>query len=119
MNNRNLSIIQTINRLYLAGRGVTTNEAFKWELVEDSIDRGELWVEDDVQTDDGDDDKNSSTKQKGTGGKNKKKTRFQSTKRKIESLDELDNIYDKGFLKNLYDVFFPPTLHYVKKNKSA
>ena len=98
---------------------MTTNEAFKWELVEDSIDRGELWVEDDVQTDDSDEDNNNTTKQKGTRSKNKKKTRSEATKRKIESLDELDNIYDKGFLKNLYDVFFPPTLHYVKKHKSA
>ncbi|KAI7848997.1 DHHC palmitoyltransferase-domain-containing protein [Circinella umbellata] len=96
-------------QLYLAGRGVTTNEAFKWELVEDSIDRGELWVEDDVQMVDA----NSAT------SKNKKKARTQPTKRKIESLDQLDNIYDRGFFRNLNDVFFPPTLHRIKKNKSA
>ncbi|KAI9499326.1 DHHC palmitoyltransferase-domain-containing protein [Zychaea mexicana] len=38
-------------QLYLAGRGVTTNEAFKWELIEDAIDRGELWIEEDNSDD--------------------------------------------------------------------
>ncbi|KAI9280026.1 hypothetical protein BY458DRAFT_431094, partial [Sporodiniella umbellata] len=32
-----------IYQLYLAARGITTNEAFKWEMVEDAIDRGELY----------------------------------------------------------------------------
>ncbi|ORE02646.1 hypothetical protein BCV72DRAFT_252354 [Rhizopus microsporus var. microsporus] len=30
-------------QIYLAGRGITTNEAFKWEMIEDAIDRGELF----------------------------------------------------------------------------
>ncbi|KAG1350740.1 hypothetical protein G6F62_003176 [Rhizopus arrhizus] len=35
-----------IYQVYLAARGITTNEAFKWEMVEDAIDRGELYKSD-------------------------------------------------------------------------
>ncbi|KAJ8661924.1 hypothetical protein O0I10_002255 [Lichtheimia ornata] len=85
-------------QLYLAGRGITTNEAFKWELIEDSIDRGELWLEEENTA---------------TNDKDKVKKRMDGSKkrqRKVESLEELDNIYDEGFYRNLYNVFFPPRM---------
>ncbi|KAI8148728.1 DHHC palmitoyltransferase-domain-containing protein [Fennellomyces sp. T-0311] len=87
-----------VYQLYLAGRGVTTNEAFKWEQIEDAIDRGEIWVEE-VQV-----------HNTGKGGKKPKES---VTKRKVESLEELDNIYDKGFFRNLHNIFFPPKLLHV------
>ena len=80
--------------MYLAGRGVTTNEAFKWEQIEDAIDRGEIWVEEPVQA----------------TGKDAKKHKPSTRKRQVESLEELENIYDKGFFQNLYNILFPPSL---------
>lgn len=91
-------ILMIYHRIYLAGRGITTNEAFKWEMIEDAIDRGELFKIENIQS--------------SASGKNY--TMHTSTQgvrtreRKIESLTEIDNIYDKGFMNNLYEVFFPP-----------
>ncbi|RCH84831.1 hypothetical protein CU097_005392 [Rhizopus azygosporus] len=85
-------------QIYLAGRGITTNEAFKWEMIEDAIDRGELFKIENIQS--------------SANGKNyTMHTSIQGVRtreRKIESLTEIDNIYDKGFMNNLYEVFFPP-----------
>ncbi|KAI8347635.1 DHHC palmitoyltransferase-domain-containing protein [Choanephora cucurbitarum] len=84
-------------QLYLAARGVTTNEAFKWELVEDSIDRGELFRQ---------------TSARSTAMDESYATRRKPEKKKqekrIESLEEVDNIYDKGVIMNLKEVMFPP-----------
>lgn len=73
----------------MAARGITTNEAFKWEMVEDAIDRGELFKEKKVY-------------------KRRYKALESSTEEKrVESLEEIDNLYDKGFLENLRQVLFP------------
>lgn len=78
-----------IYQVYLAARGITTNEAFKWEMVEDAIDRGELYKSD--------------------GGQYKTYySQSEAKGKRIESLEEVENIYDEGFLTNLHQVFFPP-----------
>lgn len=78
-----------VYQIYLAARGITTNEAFKWEMVEDAIDRGELFKEKKVY-------------------KRRYKALESSTEEKrVESLEEIDNLYDKGFLENLRQVLFP------------
>lgn len=33
----------TLYQLYLSIRGMTTNEAFKWEMVQDGVSKGEIW----------------------------------------------------------------------------
>lgn len=66
-------------------------------MIEDSIDRGELWLE----------------QEENDQGHSKIKKRIDATKkrqRKVECLEELDNIYDEGFYRNLYNVFFPPSM---------
>ncbi|KAG1501432.1 hypothetical protein G6F45_003261 [Rhizopus arrhizus] len=78
-----------IYQVYLSARGITTNEAFKWEMVEDAIDRGELYKTD--------------------GGQYKTYySQSEAKGKRIESLEEVENIYDEGFLTNLHQVFFPP-----------
>ncbi|KAL1926824.1 hypothetical protein VTP01DRAFT_5470 [Rhizomucor pusillus] len=98
-------------QLYLIGIGMTTNEAFKWELVEDAIDRGDLFV----QEEDPDKEfvshkvKQRSSKKTGAEGRGDKKWR------RIDSLEEVDNIYDRGFVGNLAEVLFPPDVIRRKK----
>lgn len=90
---------------------MTTNEAFKWELVEDAIDRGDLFV----QEEDPDKEfvshkvKQRSSKKTGAEGRGDKKWR------RIDSLEEVDNIYDRGFVGNLAEVLFPPDVMRRKK----
>ncbi|KAI9260052.1 DHHC palmitoyltransferase-domain-containing protein [Helicostylum pulchrum] len=97
-----------IYQLYLAGRGITTNEAFKWELVEESVNRGDLFKIVPVtptSTTTALEEKNYLKRY----NKNTKKEEHVIEK-KIESFQEIENIYDKGFLGNLKEVFFPPNL---------
>ncbi|KAI8081988.1 DHHC palmitoyltransferase-domain-containing protein [Gilbertella persicaria] len=90
-------------QLYLAARGVTTNEAFKWELVEDSIVRGELYKMVPVKS------YSTTLKEKNYVTKrNKKNDQEEAKEKRVESLEEVDNIYDKGIIHNLKEVFFPP-----------
>lgn len=92
----------------MAGRGITTNEAFKWELVEESVNRGDLFKIVPVtptSTTTALEEKNYLKRY----NKNTKKEEHVIEK-KIESFQEIENIYDKGFLGNLKEVFFPPNL---------
>lgn len=95
-------------RLYLAGRGITTNEAFKWELVEESVDRGELFKIIPVKPS----STTSALEEKKYLKRYNKITKKEEEveEKKIESFEEIENIYDKGFLGNLKEVFFPPNL---------
>lgn len=92
-------------RLYLAARGITTNESFKWECIEEAIYRGEIYKVVKRSSD----ETNSNTKGKPTAAvKRKTQQKEEFEEKKIESFDEIENIYDKGFLGNLKEVFFPP-----------
>ncbi|KAI9301599.1 DHHC palmitoyltransferase-domain-containing protein [Cunninghamella echinulata] len=140
--------IFTAYQLYLAGRGITTNEAFKWEVLEDAIYRGEIWIVDEDNDDEGDNNNKKENKlgaatankskdnkkrkgdrehqqnktehqeqfiRKRTSAKiniNSNNTASKKKERQIQSLEEVDNIYDKGFFANLYEVFFPKSISY-------
>ncbi|KAL0079149.1 DHHC palmitoyltransferase-domain-containing protein [Phycomyces blakesleeanus] len=85
-----------VYQLYLAGRGMTTNEAFKWEIVEEDIDRGVFYlVEEPVKT--------NPPKRKDVH------TQTPPKERRIKSFSELENIYDLGFVTNIKNVLIPPT----------
>lgn len=99
-------------RLYLAGRGLTTNEAFKWEVLEDAIDRGDIWIVEETQASKKNKNGKNDTKDAvGQSIRNRHKpATFTGTiikEHQVTSLDEIDNIYDHGFFKNLKHVFFP------------
>ncbi|KAI8093380.1 DHHC palmitoyltransferase-domain-containing protein [Halteromyces radiatus] len=112
-----------VYQLYLAGRGITTNEAFKWEMLEDAIDRGDIWI---IEEEEEKPIKpKKSKKSKGSKKKNgfindndkgkrqfiQKRTISSSTgiiqEHQVKSLEEVDNIYDHGFFRNLWNIFFP------------
>ncbi|KAI7904871.1 DHHC palmitoyltransferase-domain-containing protein [Cokeromyces recurvatus] len=103
-------LIFFLYQLYLAGIGITTNEAFKWEMVEDSIDRGELYRKSVIKVN----NVKSQTTANYSLRYNKQRSNQEEEEeaiieeKRIESLDEVDNIYDKGFFGNLKEVFFPP-----------
>ncbi|KAI8887604.1 zf-DHHC-domain-containing protein [Backusella circina FSU 941] len=88
-------LIFTIYQLYIVSQGVTTNEAFKWELLEESIYRGEIWK--------------VTPKEQGTSSSvNIQPKEQEQVRRQVTSMDEIKNIYDLGRLGNLKEVFFPP-----------
>ncbi|KAI7893799.1 DHHC palmitoyltransferase-domain-containing protein [Mucor mucedo] len=98
-----------VYQLYLAGRGITTNEAFKWEMIEESVDRGELFkivpVKPTANT--------TALAEKNYTKRYNKKTKEEEhvEEKKIESFEEIENIYDKGFLGNLKEIFLPPNFN--------
>ncbi|KAF7722339.1 hypothetical protein EC973_003429 [Apophysomyces ossiformis] len=95
-----------LQKLYLVGRGITTNEAFKWDMIEEDIQRGVLWQYEEQFS-----NKAESNVRKRTSSKVSRDTvTSKVTKKRIASLEELDNIYDAGFFQNLLDVFVPPKL---------
>ncbi|ORX57445.1 zf-DHHC-domain-containing protein [Hesseltinella vesiculosa] len=94
--------IFAVYQVYLAGRGITTNEAFKWELIQDAIDRGELWVTD------GGDEPMAKKKSRSNGRRQVKPASPRG--RQILSFDEVENVYDRGFFNNLYAVIYPEPL---------
>ncbi|KAI8967506.1 DHHC palmitoyltransferase-domain-containing protein [Mycotypha africana] len=108
----------TVYQLYLAGRGITTNEAFKWEMIEEAIDRGEIYKVVRVPASSSSlSDNNIPSKVTSLNDtyvkkyhKNVKKNDYIKQERKVESFDEIENIYDKGFFNNLKEVFNPPKL---------
>jgi len=99
----------TVYQLYLCARGMTTNEAFKWELVQDGIYRGEIWKVEEKQKlnmlgrgtgtgffwrdFDGQSDGVLSSDMKGA--------------RMVKDFAEVPNMYDRGLFKNLAEVMFP------------
>ncbi|KAI9485919.1 MAG: DHHC palmitoyltransferase-domain-containing protein [Benjaminiella poitrasii] len=91
-------LIFFLYQLYLAGRGITTNEAFKWEMVEESIDRGELYKTSVVKANSTIDESKTSSYNRKYSSKREDKEETVVKERRIESLDEVDNIYDKGCL---------------------
>lgn len=86
---------------------MTTNEAFKWELVEDAIDRGDLFVQEDSD--------DSAPRKVKHRNKESQKEQDKKKLRRIESLEQVDNIFDRGFMRNLVEVFFPPDVIRRKK----
>lgn len=92
--------------MYLAGRGITTNEAFKWEMVEESVDRGELFKIVPVKPT----SITTALAEKNYTKRYNKKTKEEEhvEEKKIKSFAEIENIYDKGFLGNLREIFIPP-----------
>lgn len=92
----------------MAGRGITTNEAFKWELVEESVNRGDLFKIVPVKPTSTTTALEEKTYLKRYNKNTKKEEHVQE--KKIESFQEIENIYDKGFHGNLKEVFFPPNL---------
>lgn len=102
-------IILFYYRLYLAGRGITTNEAFKWEMIEESVDRGELYKF--VPKKQEEKDAHSTAIEDETFSKrlnSKTPVSLEREQIRIENFDDIENIYDKGFIENLKEVFFPP-----------
>ncbi|CAO3644598.1 unnamed protein product [Mucor hiemalis] len=98
-------------RLYLAGRGITTNEAFKWEMIEESVDRGEIFKIVPKSSSTADSSSTTALKENQTFSKRYNKvTKMEEEvqEKKIEDFSEIENIYDKGFVGNLKEVFFPP-----------
>ena len=117
--------------LYLVFRGVTTNEMMKWDEISEMIAdgrlyrvarQGENWKEQvgfrerndvDHQIQDDDDDINKSELRRRTHSDISNKEENANAvpeKVKVLHLDELDNIYDRGWWVNLMDVLFPPKL---------
>ncbi|SAL98369.1 hypothetical protein [Absidia glauca] len=109
-----------IYQLYLAGRGLTTNEAFKWEVLEDAIDRGDIWIVEETQpskpptTNKKSKHEKNDTKDRNAVGQSIRNRRKPATstgtivkEHQVTSLEEIDNIYDHGFFKNLKHIFFP------------
>jgi palmitoyltransferase len=80
----------------LASRGITTNEAFKWEAVEDAAYRGEIFKMVPESTSESSSVKYSS--------KTKKERRVRVT------FEEIENKYDHGVVGNLKEIFAPPKL---------
>lgn len=100
-----------VYQLYLAGRGITTNEAFKWEMIEESVDRGEIFKIVPKTTSAADSSSSTAVKENQTFTKRYNKvTKMEEEveERKIEDFSEIENIYDKGIVGNLKEVFFPP-----------
>ncbi|KAI8987165.1 DHHC palmitoyltransferase-domain-containing protein [Pilobolus umbonatus] len=95
-----------IYQLYLASLGITTNEAFKWELVEDSIDRGELFKMIPIKDKSKQQAKSPKTLSRRNLAASKVKEGYEEVL--IKSFDEVKNIYDKGVIGNLKEVFIPP-----------
>lgn len=103
-----------VYQLYLAGRGITTNEAFKWEMIEESVDRGEIFklVPRTASTDSSSTTALNNEKQTYQKRYNKAtKMEEEVIEQKIEDFSDIENIYDKGFVGNLKEVFFPPKLN--------
>lgn len=123
-------------QVYLIARGMTTNEAFKWEDLADTIARGELYL---IEA-----EEESKGKGKGKKGKGKKYKEVmlkeyaiaqevdeatvgmatgrkegegrrrgekgeegRRVERKIGSLAEVNNLYDQGIIGNFKEVLFP------------
>lgn len=88
---------------------MTTNEAFKWEMVQDGVSKGEIWKFEDKEL------KNEIAPRNATDffwrdvDMDPKTGRIAPMKgaRIVRDFSEIPNIYDKGLLKNLAQVFFP------------
>jgi hypothetical protein len=88
---------------------MTTNEAFKWEMVQDGIYKGEIWKFEDKQV------KNRRAKDHGTDffwrdmDVDPKTGRISPMEgaRMVKDFSEVPNMYDKGLLNNLTEVLFP------------
>ncbi|KAI9285897.1 DHHC palmitoyltransferase-domain-containing protein [Umbelopsis sp. AD052] len=99
----------TLYQLYLSIRGMTTNEAFKWEMVQDGVSKGEIWKFEDKEV------KNEIAPSTATDffwrdlDMDPKTGRIAPMKgaRMVRDFSEIPNIYDRGLLKNLAEVLFP------------
>ncbi|KAI8886984.1 zf-DHHC-domain-containing protein [Backusella circina FSU 941] len=89
--------IFAVYQLYLASRGITTNEAFKWEAVEDAAYRGEIFKVVKEST-------SESSAVRFTSKEPKKERRVRV------NFEEIENKYDFGVVGNLKEIFAPPKL---------
>lgn len=87
---------------------MTTNEAFKWEMVQDGIFRGEIWEVEDKQK------FNMLGRGTGTGFFWKDEdvnadgaASDMKGARMVRDFAEVPNMYDRGLFKNLAEVLFP------------
>ncbi|KAI8391478.1 DHHC palmitoyltransferase-domain-containing protein [Radiomyces spectabilis] len=114
-----------IYQLYLTAQGLTTNEAIKWEILEDAMDCGEIVIlaEDAPKPTPMD---NKSRRRKAASPRSVSSTAAHSHDvlkprkiyvddlSKVEGrnlrFEELENIYDHGMMQNLWNVFFPKSL---------
>jgi hypothetical protein len=78
-------------------------------MIEESVDRGELYKlvpkKQDVEEAHSTSVKDTAFSKRSNGKNPVSQEREQI---RIESFDEIENIYDKGFIENLKEVFFPP-----------
>lgn len=82
---------------------MTTNEAFKWEMVQDAIYRGEIWKWE------------NNTSGTGSGYFCREFEPEETTRgipplkgaRMVKDFAEVPNLYDKGIIKNLRQILFP------------
>ncbi|KAI8580959.1 hypothetical protein K450DRAFT_235446 [Umbelopsis ramanniana AG] len=99
----------TLYQLYLSIRGMTTNEAFKWEMVQDGVSKGEIWKFEEKEV------KKEIAPSTATDffwrdvDMDPKTGRIAPMKgaRMVRDFAEIPNIYDRGLLKNLAEVLFP------------
>ncbi|CAG8480238.1 4766_t:CDS:2 [Paraglomus brasilianum] len=109
-------------QLSLIKSGMTANEAFKWEDLDEIIQMGELYMhEKEFDVDDAKLAKHAKISKKiklywnetaeerkqrlgGPRGKND----YDGTQ--VQSVKEVENIFDKGFWGNLKEIFFPPSI---------
>ena len=127
-------VIFLLYQLYLVFRGMTANEVFKWEDLSDAIARGKLYV---IEPEG--ESKEKTKKKKGAGkgeghreivfkdrsakqeteeamvgmatGRKEEKGEGEMVEKKIGSLAEVDNLYDRGFVENFKEVLFPKKLN--------
>lgn len=117
--------------LYLLARGVTTNESFKWEDIMDMVNHKELFfyekkyepIEGMVNaTPTGQDAfrriKKAERDPKGGYSSRKPILEHEIANRiggggepiRVKSLDDIDNLYDRGVYRNFYEMMFPKPL---------
>ncbi|KAJ2959832.1 hypothetical protein NQZ79_g4769 [Umbelopsis isabellina] len=93
----------TLYQLYLSARGMTTNEAFKWEMVQDAIYRGEIWKWENNKSGSGSGYffRDFEPQENSRGIPPLKGARM------VKDFAEIPNLYDKGTFKNLMQILFP------------
>ncbi|GBB84791.1 hypothetical protein RclHR1_11360005 [Rhizophagus clarus] len=119
-------------QLSLVYNGTTSNEAFKWEEVEEIIMTGDLWVYEKVNYEESKKRKKKNKEvsegkgrttaiywiqparfRKNKSSEGESETNGENSKqlgRQVKSVSEVRNIYDKGLWGNFKETLFPPSL---------
>lgn len=87
--------------IYLIWAGMTTNENAKWSLWKADIAEGFVYM----STDDGGDGGRRPVRRVPNQALDSETSRKDNRWRKVSSISEVDNLYDRGFWANLMDVF--------------